>query len=294
MEQMETYSIAQVETITGIHAHTLRIWEKRYGFLIPERTDTKIRFYSDAQLKTLLNVSVLLNAGHKISKLAVMGNTQLQDASLEIQIHSSSDQTDIKALVMSMLEFDEARFEEIFNVSVIRRGLLQTLIHVIYPFLHQVGALWGADRLLPTHEHFTSNIIHRKLYAAVDAIPSTKNAQARKVVLFLPENEFHEIGLLLAYFIFKNAGWKTYYLGSNVPMENISDIEDHVKPDKVCTMLISPVNEPLKRFDHILNNISAELIVSGSPALLPENNSGAKYKILRSPDDLVNYIRNYK
>lgn len=294
MEQMETYSIAQVETLTGIHAHTLRIWEKRYGFLIPERTDTKIRYYSDAQLKTLMNVSVLLDAGFKISKLAKMGALQLQETSLDVQGSNGADHTDIKALVLSMLEFDEPRFEEIYEVSVIRRGLFQTVIQILYPFLHQVGALWGADRVLPAQEHYISNLIRRKLFAAIDAIPNSTNPKAKKVVLFLPENEHHEIGLLLAYFIFKQGGWNCYYLGNNVPMENIASIEEYVNPDKLCTILTTPVPEPLKRFEHILNNISNQLMVSGNSSLLPNLSVDSKYQILNTPEDLVNYIRNYK
>jgi DNA-binding transcriptional MerR regulator len=290
---METYSIAQVETLTGIHAHTLRIWEKRYGFIIPERTDTKIRYYSDAQLKTLLNVSVLLDAGYKISKLAKMPDPQLQEVSLEIQSSSTSDHTDIKALVMSMIEFDEARFQEIYQVSVIRRGLLQTIVSIIYPFLHQVGALWGADRVLPAQEHFISNLIRRKLYAAIENLADTKT-KGKKVILFLPEHEEHEIGLLVAYFIFKNAGWQTYYLGTNVPMENIAHMEKTVHPDKLCTLLISPVNDPVKRFDHILAHIKTELIVSGNPNLLPQKSVPDRFKMLNSPDELVTYIRNQK
>ena len=291
---METYSIAQVETLTGIHAHTLRIWEKRYGFLIPSRTDTKIRFYSDAQLKTLLNVSVLLNAGFKISKLAKMSSGQLLETSLDVQSSNGNDDTDVKALVLSMLEFDEARFEEIYEVSVIRRGLFQTILKIIYPFLHQVGALWGADKVLPAQEHFISNLIRRKLFSAIDSIPQPTKTNLKKVVLFLPENEFHEIGLLLAYFIFKQSGWQTFYLGTNVPMENIASLEEHVSPDILCTILTTPVNEPSKRFDHVLSNIETKLIVAGNPLLLPENPIGVKYQILPSPNDLVNYIRNFK
>ena len=291
---METYSIAQVETLTGIHAHTLRIWEKRYGFIIPERTDTKIRYYSDAQLKTLLNVSVLLDAGFKISKLAKMSHSELSAVSLEIQSSTASDQTDVKALIISMIDFEESRFEEIFQISVIRRGLLQTIVSVIYPFLHQVGVLWSVTKVMPAQEHFISNLIRRKLLAAIDALPTSKHKQAKKVILFLPENEHHEIGLLLAYYIFKNAGWMTIYLGANVPIENITVVEKQTDSNVLCTLLISPVIDPIKRFSNILENINTELVVSGNPALLPKQSKGPKYHRIDSPNDLISFVGNYK
>ncbi len=288
---METYSIAQVEAITGIQAPTLRMWEKRYGFIVPSRTDTKIRYYTDDQLKTLINVSVLLDAGHKISKLAKMEAESLQNASLDIQTNSASNTSDIKALVISMLEFDEARFEEIFQISVIRRGLLDTMISVIYPFLHQVGILWGADKVMPAQEHFISNLVRRKLFTAIDGI-STPAKKSKKAVLFLPEQEEHEIALLMACFVLKNAGWQTFYLGTNVPLENILTLEKMVKPDVLVTFLISPSNEPLKKFNTLVTHVQTHVLISGNPNHIPVGTSG-NFSHLRHPNDLLNYIRNH-
>jgi len=289
---METYSIAQVEALTGIHAPTLRMWEKRYGFVIPDRTDTKIRLYSDRQLKTLLNVSVLLDAGYKISKLAKMPEEHLQNTSLDVQSSTVSSNADIKALVISMLEFDEQRFEQIFQISVIRRGLLDTIVSVIYPFLHQVGVLWGTDKVMPAQEHFISNLVRRKLFAAIDGI-ATPTTKGKRAVLFLPEHEEHEIGLLLAYFILKNAGWQTYYLGTNVPLENIMTLEDLVKPDVLVTFLVTPEIEPQRKFNEILRQVKTHLLVSGNPINLPNGQSSGNFGRLNNPNDLLTFIRNH-
>lgn len=288
---METYSIAQVEALTGIHAPTLRMWEKRYGFVIPDRTDTKIRLYSDRQLKTLLNVSVLLDAGYKISKLAKMPDEHLQNASLDVQTTTSSSNADVMALVISMLEFDEVRFEQIFQISVIRRGLLDTIVSVIYPFLHQVGVLWGTDRVMPAQEHFISNLVRRKLFTAIDGIAAPAN-KAKRAVLFLPEHEEHEIALLLAYFILKNAGWQTFYLGTNVPLENILTLEERVKPDVLVTFLVTPELTPQKKFMEISSQVKTHLLVSGNPANLPNGDIPGNYTRLNNPNDLLTFIRN--
>lgn len=290
---MERYSIAQVEALTGIQAPTLRMWEKRYGFLIPHRTDTNIRYYSDDQLKKLLNISVLIEAGYKISKLASMPEDTLHAASAEVQTTGNAENAEIKALVVSMLEYDELRFNEIFQVSVIRKGLLQTMTSLIYPFLRQVGVLWGTSRLMPAQEHFISNIIKRKLFTAIDGI-SEPAKDTRKVILFLPEQEEHELGLLLSYFIFKNAGWKAFYLGQNVPLENIRLMEESVKPDVLCTFLITPSSEPEKRFQRILEQTHAHLLVSGSAQNLPAVPSDLRFTKLSSPEDLLTFIRNNK
>jgi len=136
---LDTYSIAQVEALTGIQAPTLRVWEKRYSLIEPNRTDTNIRYYSGEQLKQLLNVSVLIEAGYKISKISKMDTENIWEVSSKIQESAVTDEAEIKSMIISMLDMDEAKFEEIFNVSTIRRGLLETITKLIYPFLHGIS-----------------------------------------------------------------------------------------------------------------------------------------------------------
>jgi len=290
---IDTYSIAQVEALTGIHAPTLRMWEKRYQFIQPHRTDTNIRYYSGEQLKQLLNVSVLIDAGYKISKISRMQEQDLLETSSRIQEDALTDHAEIKAMVISMLEFSEEKFEEIFRISTIRRGLLETITKIIYPFMQQVGILWGTNKLIPAQEHFVSNLIRKKIFSAIDLITEPVRTD-KTVVLFLPEKEEHELSLLLAYFIFKNAGWRTLYLGVNVPLENIQQIEADLSPDFLFTSLvISPDNDPLRQFKRILSHVATPLLVTGNPRMLP-NEESDKYRKMNSPDDLLRFIRTEK
>ena len=218
---MSTYSMAQVEALTGIKAHTLRIWEQRYSFLNPSRTETNIRFFSDLQLIQLVNFGILLRNGYKISKVEKMPEDKIHE--LVDQILALPDQDvdqekkeDIQSLTLAMLTMDEMKFDEIFKLHVIRKGLLGTVRDLIYPFLHHIGILWNTQKTMPAQEHFISCLIRKKIISAIDAIPHPP-AHAKKIVFFLLEDEHHEVGLLLASFIAAERGFKVYYLGQNVP-----------------------------------------------------------------------------
>jgi DNA-binding transcriptional MerR regulator len=289
---VDTYTIAQVEALTGIHAPTLRMWEKRYSFIQPHRTETNIRYYSGEQLKQLLNVSVLIEAGYKISKISQMDMEDLWEVSSKIQENAITDQAEIKSMIIAMMDMDEQKFEEIFNVSTIRRGLLETVTKLIYPFLHQVGILWNINKLMPAQEHLVSNIIRKKLFSAIDLTSQPAGGYKRSIVLFTPEEEEHEIALLLAYFILKNGGWRTYYLGTNVPLENILHVESQVAPDYFFTTLVIPNdNDPQAQYNRLNDHLNTPLLVTGNPKMMPENGHP---HVMRSPDDLLIFMRKAK
>lgn len=285
---METYSIAQVEALTGIQAHTIRIWEKRYGFIEPSRSKTNIRFYTGQQLKALLNTSVLLSHGYKISKIAKLSEEEILKSSFESQSITSSRQAEIKALILSMLELNEHQFEQTFRLSLIKSSLLETITDVIYPFLKQVGILWGTNQTAPAQEHFISNLIKKKLFSAIDLLPSLDQNE-KSVVLFLPPREEHELGLLLAYYLFKNAGWKVYYLGSNVPIENLKSIEEIATPDYFYTFIINPLSSVFKNFINRDKVLKTPILYSGNVSLLKDKKID-RVVTINSPQDLLEFI----
>jgi DNA-binding transcriptional MerR regulator len=221
---MSFYSIAQLEGLSGVKAHTIRIWEQRYGLLKPARTDTNIRLYDDEQLRKLLNTTLLINNGVKISKVASFNEKEISsEISKIIAGEKSSDffsEAIISQMISSGLEFNEINFDKAFSSAILRFGLRDTYIKIIYPLLVRTGLLWSNAGISPCQEHFLTNLIKRKLYTAIDSLPSNPSSK-QKWILFLPEEEDHEIGLLFANFILKNAGSDVIYLGQRVPYESL-------------------------------------------------------------------------
>ena len=292
---MDTYSMSQIEVLTGISAHKLRIWERRYGFPKPMRTDTNIRFYSDSQLKKLLNVGILNNNGYRISKITEMSLEEIHENVTNILTNVSSEfEDEVNALILSMLEYNEKEFQAVFQRCVIRRGFLSTVTEVIYPFLNQIGILWGTNKIIASQEHFISNLIRQKIVSAIDALPLPME-NAPSIALFLLDNEDHEIGLLLSYFIAKNLGWQVFYLGQRVPSNNIQSFVEKINPDVMLTLLIAPKNKSENRsVQKVFNNIkSTPILISGS-AIVDELVSECSSCIqIKSPQDFIDYLKSY-
>ncbi|HBK87899.1 MAG: MerR family transcriptional regulator [Cyclobacteriaceae bacterium] len=235
---MGRYSIKELEKLSGIKAHTIRIWEKRHKIILPERTDTNIRFYSDDDLKKIINVSLLNNNGIKISKIA-----DLTDAELNQQVKALSDaQTDpeihIDQLVVAMVDLDEENFEHILNGFILRYGFEHSITEIIYPFLDKIGVLWQTGNVTPAQEHFISNLIRQKLIAAIDALPLPPRGKP-VALLFLPDHELHELGLLFHYYVIKKSGLRTYYLGQMVPYRDLIEICKTHRPTYLITSITS-------------------------------------------------------
>ena len=271
---MQTYLINELERLTGVKAHTIRIWEKRYGLIAPERTTTNRRYYNDKQVKKLLNVATLLAYGKKISKIAELSEDELNNEILKgatPRLKNNMLAGYINDLVAAMLVFDEIAFEQTFSSSVTNIGFYDTMINVVYPFLNKTGAMWSADIAAPVQEHFASGIIRRKLMAATDALPKPV-VGATSYLLFLPEGEWHDIGLMFADYIIRSKGHKTIYLGQNVPFENIDELCGAVVPDLMLLFYITakPKDEiaaEIKGYAAINKDI--KLLAAGNNDLLP-------------------------
>ncbi len=287
---MGRYSIKELEKLTGIKAHTIRIWEKRHLIIQPQRTATNIRFYSDEDLKKIINVSMLNNHGVKISRIASMSFDEISKKIMDM----TSTQTDasgyIEQLVIAMVDLEEERFEKILTVLVKRFGFERTITEAIYPFLEKIGVLWQTKNITPAQEHFISNLIRQKIIAAIDGLPLPSKS-SKKVLLFLPENELHELGLLFNYYLVKEAGHKAFYLGQNVPHEDlISTVSTH-NPDILVTSVTIPMANGVTRYvSQLSKQFPNQLIlvsgvqVSDRPAKQPANlkffNNALKFKEL--------------
>lgn len=245
---MGMYQIKDVEHLSGIKAHTLRIWEKRYNIIEPKRTKTNIRYYDDEDLKKILNVSLLNKNGYKISKIAGLPNNRLKNEILSLSQHSGNLEVQIGYLITAMIDFDKPTFEKIFSNSIINLGFQETILKVIYPFFKRIGILWLTGNIDPAQEHFISNIIRQKIIVAIDSLPEYPRNTAENFVLFLPDGQWHEMGLLLCSYLIKKNGHNDLYLGGSLPLESLMNIEN-VVPFKniVTTVSFSKSNEEVKK-----------------------------------------------
>lgn len=231
-----TYSIKELEKLSGIKAHTIRIWEKRHNLIHPSRTSTNIRFYSDEDLKKIINVSLLNNHGVKISRIAGMSPDEINKTVLNVTASQTSAAAYIEQLVVAMVDLDEAHFDTIVATLVRKFGFERTVTEAIYPFLEKIGVLWLTQNINPAQEHFISNLIRQKIIAAIDALPHAVNSK-KKILLFLPEREMHEMGLLFHCYLAKQAGLKVYYLGQNVPHSDLVSVVNTHQPQTIVTSI---------------------------------------------------------
>lgn len=251
---MNHFSIKDIENLTGIKSHTLRIWEQRYGIPSPKRTETNIRYYDDEDLKLLLNVSMLNKQGHKISQLTSLSKAELESMALTYSEDVEDAGIQLDSMLAAMFNLDENAFEKILSSHVLKFGLEYTMAHLFFPFLKRIGVLWQTGQVNPAFEHFMSNLIRQKLIVAIDAQIHTVKPESKKFVLFLPEGEMHEIGLLFANFVLRARGHQTIYLGQNLPYTDLDSIIGQYNANYVMTVLTSI---PLKSgIQDLINNLA--------------------------------------
>jgi DNA-binding transcriptional MerR regulator len=217
---MAEYSIKELEELSGIKAHTIRIWEKRYGIVAPRRTSTNIRLYSDDDLKKIIKVSLLNNQGVKISRIARLSPQELSVQVTEIGEKQAEPGIHIDRLVVAMVDLDEEDFERILNELIRRFGFERTMLDFVYPFLEKIGILWLTGHITPVQEHFITLLLRQKLLVAIDALALAPRS-APRVILFLPDEELHELGLMFSYYLVKKSGFRAYYMGQRVPYQDV-------------------------------------------------------------------------
>lgn len=221
---MRTYSIKELENFTGIKAHTIRIWEQRYNLLQPNRTETGYRFYSTDDLRKILSTNVLLKAGIKISKIAALTPDQFKQEIIKIEslrvVTDSKSELIVGKMLQCGLTFNDYELENLYFDTRKVYTTFELVTRVIYPLLLRVGLMWEIDEMTPIQEHFLSNFIRRKLLVEIDRLPHSRNEQV-DYVLFLPEQETHEIGLIFSHYLLREAGYNVLFLGQQVPTSNL-------------------------------------------------------------------------
>lgn len=282
---MSSYSIKDLEQLSGIKAHTLRIWEQRYNFITPKRTETNIRFYDDEDLKLILNVSLLRDHGYKISKIADMDKQQMTEAVLSLMEKNNSSSDQIHSLVVAMIDLDEERFEKIMSTNILQTGFEMTMLNIVFPFLTKIGVLWQTGSITPAQEHFISNLIRQKLIVAIDGCFVSSREMKEKYLLFLPEGELHELSLLFCYYLIKSRKNKVVYLGQNVPLPDLISTYELYKPDyMVCVITSSPTQDKVQKYIDSLGKhfTDSTLFLSGYQVVGQD---------LRFPDNVRMFLR---
>lgn len=288
------YFIKDIENLTGIKAYTLRIWEQRYGLLIPKRTDTNIRYYEDDDLRFMMNISILNANGYKISRIAKMTQDEIKIATSEIAETNYKHDNLIQSLSNSMLDFDEKEFNKILSISILKIGMEDTMAQVIFPFMHHVGMLWISGAIHVSHEHFITNLIRQRLYVALDQLGPVTNSQSEKYLLFVPNGENHDLGLLFASYLLRARGQQVIYLGTSTPMDDLSQIFKFRKADVVfCTITNSQQSMPVEVFVKTVSRVfkDARIVLSGNQVLrLHDTTLPANCTIVNNIDAFKNLI----
>ena len=235
---MHSFTIKDLENLSGIKAHTIRIWEQRYSFLKPERTDTNIRYYSNDELKQVLNIALLNKFGYKVSHIDKMGREEIKTKILSLNQAEAQQERVINELIQGMIELNAARFESVLDNYIESRGIEKAILQIIFPYLEKTGILWLTNHINPAQEHLASNIIRQKLVVAIDNISLPVRAD-KTILLFLPEGEHHELSLLFVHFLLKNKGIATIYLGCDMPLGELEYVIQLKKPDYLYTHLTS-------------------------------------------------------
>ncbi len=240
---MNQFSIKDIESLTGVKAHTLRTWELRYNIPQPKRTATNIRYYDDNDLKLVLNFALLNKHGFRISEITKLSEQKRNELISKYSMKSTDQSVHIQSMIAAMLALDEHGFEKVLASNILSYGLEKTITKLLFPFLKTVGQLWQAGNINPAYEHFMSNLIRQKLIVAIDGQYVHAHDKQKKFLLFLPPGEYHEIGLLVANYMIRANNHITLYLGANLPVDEILKMGDVYQPDFIFTSFVTGATE---------------------------------------------------
>lgn len=289
---MKKFSISDIESLIGIKTHTIRVWEMRYNLVPPKRTLTNIRYYDEEDLKALLNIATLNENGYKISKIAKMSKAQISDLVIQLKSDRNNDSVQILSLSNATVDYNEVAFSEILSGCIAEMGLIKTMDLVLFPFMKKIGMLWQTGAIDPSHQHFASNLIRDRIIVEIDKVEKPHKDSPKRFLLFLPEAEVHEVGLLFARFLLKSCGQDTLYLGSGIPYADLKKIVASYQPDYSFIVLTSlnlgkDINKIVGK---VMDNLSVPLLVAGS--LISEFDILVKDQLtpLKNVCDMVDFL----
>lgn len=289
---MHSFTIKDLENLSGIKAHTIRIWEQRYQFLRPCRTDTNIRYYSCEELKKLLNIALLNKYGFKISHIDKMCETELKEKILSLTGSEVLQERIVNELIQLMVDLDMDEFELAIDRYIHAKGIERTITQIIFPFLEKIGVLWLTNHINPAQEHLVTNIIRQKLIVGIEGVRSSLKID-KSILLFLPEGELHEIGLLFVQYLLKSRGVNTIYLGANIPLNDVEYVVKLKQPDYILSHLTSVAYK--FNFEKFMADVTKKfagtpLIISGQLTHTYQKKIPASVSFKRSYPEVMEFI----
>jgi DNA-binding transcriptional MerR regulator len=292
---MNLFTIKDLENMSGIKAHTIRIWEQRYSFIKPGRTGTNIRYYSNEELKKILNVALLNKYGFKISHIDKMNDGEIKEKILSLNHMEAQQERIVNEMIQAMVDIDIDTLEAILDKYIAARGIERAIIQVIFPFLEKIGILWLTNHINPAQEHLVSNIIRQKLIVGIDGIVTSLKVN-KTVLLFLPEGEYHELGLLFMHYLLKSRGVNSIYLGCNVPLKDVEYVAKLKKPDYLYSHLTT-VGQSFN-FDKFISTVSKRfpritVIVSGKLTCTYEKKIRPPVNFKRSFAEVMEFVAGF-
>ncbi len=281
-----------MEQLSGIKAHTIRMWEKRYKLISPNRTQTNIRYYTDDDLRFLLNVGLLNRNGIKISKIAKMTEEEISEKVAAISEVNPEHGTQLDALTISMIEMDQYKFNRIVSTNIKQLGLEKTMIDVINPFLSKLTVLWLTGSINPVQVHFITYLIRQKIIVAIDKIPVKPLNDRKKFLLYLPEGEIQELILLFAHYLLRMRDNIVIYLGQNIPLEELNALKKIHQPHYIYTILSPSLKEPVQGYINRLSEIfpDTHILLSGYQAAQEDIQLPEHARLLETLSETIEFL----
>lgn len=294
---MAVYSIKDLEKLSGIKAHTLRVWEQRYGIIEPKRTKTNIRYYLDEDLKFILNIALLNKNGIKISRIANMSKDEIAEKVAAISEINFEYGTQLDALTISMIEMDEQKFDRIVGANIQQMGFERTMLEVIYPFLGKLSVLWLTGSINPAQENFMSYLIRQKIIVAIDKEPLSSGRGVNKFLIYLPEGEKQELSMLFMHYLLRSRQNHVIYIGQDITLADLKDAYNIHKPDFIFTMITETfAREPVQQYvDRLASNFrDCHILLSGYQVVAQDVHPPDNVSILRSLDQAMGFLNELK
>ncbi|WP_219222692.1 MerR family transcriptional regulator [Pedobacter antarcticus] len=291
-----TYSISDLEQLSGIHVDTIRIWERRYQALEPMRTAGNTRLYNDSHLRRLLNIVSMNQSGMKISQACALSDSELEKLLKKEIDYTISPEPTYEYYISQLLKFglvyNELKFDKLISKCIVEHGMICTYKQVIYPMLVRLGLMWRSDQICPAQEHFLSHLIRQKIFAAIGKV-NVKLKSTSSWLLFLPEDEDHDIGLLFAHYILKQHGQRVIFLGGKVPFESLKSAMAHNQCEHLLLFMVR--SRPTQDAESYLNKLStsfadSRIHLAGNGKLLNQVSLAENINWFQSIEDFENTL----
>jgi MerR family transcriptional regulator, light-induced transcriptional regulator len=291
---MQVFTIRDIENLTGIKAHTLRIWEQRYDLFTPRRKESQHRIYDNEDLKQLLRISFLYHSGMKVSKIAALSQGQITELVNQATVGNMNYRVFINQLIEAALDFDENRFIGILNQVTEKIGFENCVVDLCYPFLVKIGLLWSTNNVIPAQEHFTSYIIQNKIIVETEKLEVGNTLPS--IVLMSPKGEFHELPLLFINYLLKKAGWATVYLGSNIQTMEAAEVVNRVGIHYLYIHTLTNFTglDIDDYFESVCKTFTNKKIVASGEAIQKVQRSFVNLILLRTKEQIYDFIRKAK